>query len=277
MVPGPGQRSDREVRPLLYAPLRVLSRHSRARTSVRPTNRGVCGGAQWLRRASEPGAASRCSEQPRAARDIAGDADDRGQAVVGLPTRQEGALLLRRRHAAGQGRRLRGRRAPAEMQAPHERRRQGRQRHAAGLPAEHRRRLVHDDDRHLAERARLDQQHLPPHRRGQLQQPHAFSMLQGRPDHAGRHARRVRRARRQEGRPDRLGRRRAVRDRRPDRRLHQLLLDPRRPRRTVPNADRAGGRRHVRPQLPGRRLRRAAGWTNVPAGDPAAAAAADAS
>ena len=47
-----------------------------------------------------------------------------------------------------------------------------RERPAAGLPAEHRRRLVHAGDRHLAERARLDEQHVPPHRRGQLQQPH---------------------------------------------------------------------------------------------------------
>ena len=40
------------------------------------------------------------------------------------------------------------------------RRRDRRQRHAPGLPAEHRRRLVHDGDRHVPVRARLDEQHL---------------------------------------------------------------------------------------------------------------------
>ena len=40
-----------------------------------------------------------------------------------------------------------------------------RERHAPGLPAEHRRRLVHDGDRHVPVRARLDEQHLLPHRR----------------------------------------------------------------------------------------------------------------
>ena len=43
-------------------------------------------------------------------------------------------------------------------------RRPRRQRPASGLPAQHRRRLVHPGDRHLAERARLDEQHVPPHR-----------------------------------------------------------------------------------------------------------------
>ena len=37
-----------------------------------------------------------------------------------------------------------------------------RQRDAPGLPAEHRRRLVHDGDRRLSGRSWLDQQHLLP-------------------------------------------------------------------------------------------------------------------
>ena len=48
--------------------------------------------------------------------------------------------------------------------------REGPERPAPGLPAQHRRRLVHARHRHVAGRARLDEQHLPPHRRGQLQQ-----------------------------------------------------------------------------------------------------------
>ena len=39
-----------------------------------------------------------------------------------------------------------------------------RQRDAPGVPAEHRRRLVHDGDRRLPGRPRLDEQHLLPRR-----------------------------------------------------------------------------------------------------------------
>ena len=56
------------------------------------------------------------------------------------------------------------------MQRSHGDGRQGRERLAPGLPAQHRRRLVHAGDGHLAGRARLDEQHVLPHRRGQLQQ-----------------------------------------------------------------------------------------------------------
>ena len=62
----------------------------------------------------------------------------------------------------------------------------------AGLPAQHRRRLVHAGDRHLAERARLDEQHVPPHRRGTFNNRTSFS---ARGHAAGRHAGRGGRAR----------------------------------------------------------------------------------
>jgi hypothetical protein len=61
-----------------------------------------------------------------------------------------------------------------------------RQRHGPGLPAQHRCRLVHDGHGHLSVGARLDEQHLPPHRRVQLQQP---DELLGRRDTPGRHHR----------------------------------------------------------------------------------------
>ena len=72
--------------------------------------------------------------------------------------------------------------------------------------------------------ARLDQQHLP-HQRPAVRQPHG-GVRPGRA--AGRDARPVRRARRQEGRADRVGRRPRRRDRRADARLPQLPLGPRR-------------------------------------------------
>ena len=79
-----------------------------------------------------------------------------------------------------------------------------RQRHGPGLPAQHGRRLVHDGDRHVPVRARLDEQHVLPGRRPVLEPD---VVLRGGHD-AGGHDRQRRRARGQEGRPDRLGRRR---------------------------------------------------------------------
>ena len=73
--------------------------------------------------------------------------------------------------------------------------------------AEHRRRLVHAGHRRVAGRPRLDQQHLP-HQSGQ---PFANRTAAFDPGVApGRDDRPVGRARRQEGRPDRVGRRRAT-------------------------------------------------------------------
>ena len=87
----------------------------------------------------------------------------------------------------------------------------------------------------------------------------------GREHDAGGHDRQRRRARRQEGRPDRLGRRRCRRHQRADRRLHELLLEPRRAR-GAGQRDRAGGRGRLRRHLPGRgasaprRLDERPGW-----------------
>ena len=79
----------------------------------------------------------------------------------------------------------------------------GVERAQAGLPAEYRCRLVHARHGYLAERARLDEQHLPPRRREELQQPHVVLRHRhppGRLHPAGR------RARRQDGRLDGVGR-----------------------------------------------------------------------
>src|SRR5919109_430251 len=62
-----------------------------------------------------------------------------------------------------------------------------------------------------------------------------------------------RRASREEGGPGRLGRRPAVRDRRADRRLRELLLDARRADEAG-RTGRAGRRRGVRHLIPGREL-----------------------
>ena len=126
------------------------------------------------------------------------------------------------------------------------RRRDRQQRDAPGLPAEHRRRLVHDGDRHVPVRARLDEQHLLPQWRHVLQP----DVVLGRGHDAGRHDRQRGRAGGQEGRPDRLGRRRGRGHQRPDGRLHELLLEPRRARRRR-ERDRAGRLRLLRRHLPG--------------------------
>ena len=66
------------------------------------------------------------------------------------------------RHAAGPGRQVRQAGRHADDERPHETGRDRQERPHAGLPAQHGRRLVHALDRHVAGRARLDEQHLPP-------------------------------------------------------------------------------------------------------------------
>ena len=154
----------------------------------------------------------------------------------------------------------------ADLQGADEARRHRRQRHDPGVPAQHRRRLVHDGDRDLSVRARLDEQHLLPRRR-HVRQPTSFSGRRA----AGRHDRQRGRARGQEGRPDRLGRRR---------RRRTSTARPSTSRTSSPTAacSSAPPTRSSRPasaffgvDLPGRRRsRRPTGWTGVPAGDPAA-------
>ena len=100
------------------------------------------------------------------------------------------------------------------------------------------------------------------HRTGEGNFNNRTSLL-GRGHAAGGHDRRGRRARRQEGRPDRLGRRRAGGHRRADGRLHELLLDARRARRAA-ERDRAGRRerRSGSPTRSRRSRRRPAGRTS---------------
>ena len=86
---------------------------------------------------------------------------------------------------------------------------------------------------------------------------------------AGGHDRRRRRASGQEGRPDRLGRRRGRDHPGPDRRLHQLLHQPRRPRRPADPVE-AAGSAFFGVNYEDATLAAATGWTSVPAGDPAA-------
>ena len=131
------------------------------------------------------GHADRCRAPRRAATDRSG----RGGEPV-PPTRGLRCHLLRlRRHAARPDGEVRRRRAPCRpTPGSDEAGRHGQERPATGLPAQHRRRLVHAGDRHLARRARLDEQHLPPDRRGQLQQPHDASRRPAscRPTHSPR-------------------------------------------------------------------------------------------
>ena len=68
------------------------------------------------------------------------------------------------RHAARPDGEVRQGRRHADLQGTDGGRRDRRQRDAPGLPAEHRRRLVHDGHRHLSVRARLDEQHVLPRR-----------------------------------------------------------------------------------------------------------------
>ena len=145
-----------------------------------------------------------------------------------------------------------------------------RERDGSGLPAEHRRRLVHDGDRHLPVRARLDEQHLLPRRR-QLRQP---DVILRRRRAAGGHDRERGRARGQEGRPDRLGRRRAPRTSTARRSTSRTSSQQRRARWRLRPGRQAGAAAFGVTYEAGR-LRRRAGWTGVPAGDPAAPAEGD--
>ena len=76
----------------------------------------------------------------------------------------DGHVRLRRHAPRPHGEVRRGRRH-ADLQEADGGRCHRRQRHAPGVPAEHRRRLVHDGDRRVSGRPRLDQQHLLPERR----------------------------------------------------------------------------------------------------------------
>ena len=151
-------------------------------------------------------------------------------------------------------------RARADLRRPDEEGRAGANGLHPGLPAEHRRRLVHAGHRSVAGRARLDEQHLPPHRRGGLQQPDeasARAILQADTIAAGR------RASRQEGRPDRVGRSRPHNLAGTDGRLPQLLLGARRARAPSMPAEQAGAAAFgVSYQVAA--LAPATGWTNVP-------------
>ncbi len=88
--------------------------------------------------------------------------------------------------------------------------------------------LAHPRDRHVSGRARLDEQHLPPDRRGQLQQSHRLRHGWGPP---GRSHRPGRRTGRPEGRLRGMGRHAEPPqpvDPGSGRRLPHLLLEPRR-------------------------------------------------
>ena len=136
-----------------------------------------------------------------------------------------------------------------------------------GLPAQHRRRLVHAGHRHLAGRARLDEQHVPPDRRADFNNRTSSRRRRSSrrtPSPAGR------RAGRQEGRPvDWVG----VADAQPGRArsidfrnffsTRGVLAAP------VDPSEQAGAAAFgVSYQVAA--FAPASGWTNVPAGDPAA-------
>ena len=152
-------------------------------------------------------------------------------------------------------------RRDADLQGADEGRRDRRQRDGPGLPAEHRRRLVHDGHRHLPVRARLDEQHLLPRRRHVLE-PDVVLRPPGRLQ-ADTIANAAERAGKKVAQIDWVGGAAAGIDG-PDRRLHQLLLEPRRARRRR-RPDRAGGLGVLRRHLPGRRRScPAAGWSERP-------------
>ena len=91
------------------------------------------------------------------------------------------------RDAPGPHAEVRQGRRHADLQEADEGRRDRRQRDAPGVPAEHRRRLVHDGDRRLSGRPRLDQQHLLPAGRRVLEP----DVVLGRQRPAGGHHRRT--------------------------------------------------------------------------------------
>ena len=111
-----------------------------------PTNHGPVD-----RRRAAPGAAARGSSR-------------RGLAARQADRHRWRRLLRRRRHAAGPDGEVRRPGRHAHVCQADGDRRQGRQRHGPGVPAEHRCRLVHAGDGRLSRRARLDQQHVLPDR-----------------------------------------------------------------------------------------------------------------
>ena len=142
-----------------------------------------------------------------------------------------GRLLRGRRHAPGPRREVRGEGPAADdVVVPEEGNVGERQRPAHPGAAEHGRRLVQPRHRCVAGRPRLDQQHLPHQRPAggrddtRVRRPHG----RVRPERApGRVDRPVRRARRPQGRPGRVGGWPQRHDPGPDDRLPVVLLGPR--------------------------------------------------
>ena len=171
-----------------------------------------------------------------------------------------------RRHAAGPGGEVRQGRRDADLQGADEGGRDGRQRDAAGVPAEHRRRLVHDGHRHLPGRARLDEQHVLPRR-------DAFSTGPRSPPPA--RCRRTR-SRTRPSAPARRSRRStgsaALRQASPGPTVDFTnFFSNRGVLVGAANRGRAGGLGVLRRHLPGRDARgRQPAGSSVPAGDPAA-------
>ena len=160
------------------------------------------------------------------------------------PACREGRHVRLGRHAARPDGEVRQGRRHAHLQGIDEEGCDRRERHDPGLPAEHRRRLVHDGDRRVPGRPRLDEQHVLPARRRVLEPDVVLGPRrdQRQPDRpAGGHDRQRRRAGRQEGRSDRLGGGHPGQDRRPDGRLRVLLQQPRGARRR--GGSRRAGRR----------------------------------
>ena len=156
---------------------------------------------------------------------------DRRRSGLGrAPARQRsgerhGRLLRRRRHAPGPRREVRGAGPDADdRRAAQERHVSQRQRAPDRGAAEHGRGLVQPRYRCVARRPRVDQQHVP-HQRRHVRQQHVVVRERGpqggEPGPGGR-------ARRPQGRPSRMGRRRQRDDPGPDDRLPVVLLRPRR-------------------------------------------------
>src|SRR3970040_240046 len=89
-----------------------------------------------------------------------------------LRARRKGDLLRVRRDAAGPYEQVRRPGSHADVCGPPQQGCSGPERPPPGLPTEHRCRLEHARDGHVAERARLDEQHVLPPGRLELQQPH---------------------------------------------------------------------------------------------------------
>ena len=122
---------------------------------------------------------------------------------AGAERTQEGDPVRLRRHAARPDGALRGQGDHAHLQGHVEAGRGRRQRVAPGFPAEHGRGVAYARDGDVAGRARLDEQHVPPHRR-RVQQHHQLRDA-GHPP--GGHTAPVGGAGREDGRRRRVGRR----------------------------------------------------------------------